>query len=184
MNEGTKLWEEKRRQKLALARAREKDRRKIYAVVAVAIVVVLVGVGAYYAYDGWASGGATLKKYSSTVETVNLTTIAIPTSTIGQTATFYTYGVGGVDIRFFAVKDGNGTVRTAFDECPLCYSRHLGYRQEGDVMMENCCEMSWPIDMIGPNCTGCHPAYLPSRIEGDRVLISKSDLGAGAYMFK
>jgi hypothetical protein len=30
----------------------------------------------------------------------------------------------------------------------------------------------------------CHPAFLPSRIEGQKVMMAGADLEAGAFMFK
>jgi uncharacterized membrane protein len=114
----------------------------------------------------------------------NTTTMAIPASSVGQTAKFYEYNTSGATVRFFVVKDDNGTIHTAFDECPMCYGKHLGFRQEGTSMVENCCNMSFPISSIGPGCKGCHPEYLPSTIEGGRVMIAKTSLMAGAYLFR
>jgi uncharacterized membrane protein len=110
-------------------------------------------------------------------------TVAIPLGSLSAQAAWFEYDIGGAAVRFFAVLDSSGNVRTAFDECPICYEGRMGFRQEGAVMMENCCEMPFPIDGIAPGGEGCHPEHLPSRLQGDRVLISKSDLSAGAWLF-
>ena len=123
----------------------------------------------------------------ATVEDVNMTTVAVPLSSMGTTARWYHYSISGAEVRFFAVKDVGGSVHTAFDECPKCYESHLGFRQDGMSMVENCCEMPFPIGNItaeGCNRTGCHPAFLPNVIDGERVMISKSSLAAGSYMFR
>lgn len=131
--------------------------------------------------------GASLFRISmepAAVENFNLTTIAIPLSSVSAAARWFEYDISGVTVRFFAVSDSSGMVRTAFDECPMCYESHLGFRQAGNMMVENCCNMPFSIDAIGPNVTGCHPEYLQSHVDGDRVMIAKSSLLAGAYLFK
>ena len=117
------------------------------------------------------------------LEDLDSSTVAIPFSSLGTTAAWFEYNISGADVRFFAVLDSRGNVRTAFDECPMCYDVRMGFRQEGTMMMENCCEMPFPIDGIAPGVEGCHPEYLPSRLDGGRVLVSKADLLAGAYLF-
>ncbi len=122
----------------------------------------------------------------SGVEEYNMTSISIPLSSIGVNATWYRYNISGAEVRLFAVKDAGGTVHTAFDECPMCYGNHLGYRQEGDMMVENCCDMPFPVANItaaGCNISGCHPAYLASKVDGDRLVVAKSALAAGAKLF-
>lgn len=118
------------------------------------------------------------------VENFNLTTIAIPLSSVSAAARWFEYDISGATVRFFAVADSSGQVRTAFDECPMCYEAHLGFRQDGNMMVENCCDMPFAIDSIGPDNTGCHPEYLQSRVEGDRVMMARSSLLAGAYLFR
>jgi uncharacterized membrane protein len=116
----------------------------------------------------------------------NSTCVAIPLSSVSANATWYRYDDGGTLIRFFAVKDGNGTVHTAFDDCTKCFGKHLGYRQEGTSMMENCCNMKFAIKNItAAGCSGmmCHPKFLPSQVIGDQVVISMSDLDSGVGLF-
>jgi uncharacterized membrane protein len=123
---------------------------------------------------------------SAQVHSVNLTHVAIPLSSVSENATWYQYEISGSTVRFFAVKDTNGTIHTAFDECWMCYSSHLGYRQNGTFMVENCCNMPFAIDQItatGCSGMGCHPVFLANKIIGDQVVIAESDLAAGAYLF-
>ena len=120
------------------------------------------------------------------VHSVNMTDMVIPMSSISENATWYQFEVSGSLVRFFAVMDGNGTVHTAFDDCPMCYASHQGFRQNGSEMVENCCNMAFPIENITAlGCSGmmCHPTYLANQVIGDQVVLAISDLDARSYMF-
>ena len=112
--------------------------------------------------------------------------INIPLSEITSTAKWYEYEYysGGNKIKFFAVKASDGTIKTAFDACDVCYYAKKGYRQEGDYMVCNNCGNRYPIAGLGiKNKTpgGCWPGYLPSIAEGDNILIKKSDLESNRW---
>ncbi|MFH0956233.1 MAG: DUF2318 domain-containing protein [Candidatus Aenigmatarchaeota archaeon] len=113
--------------------------------------------------------------------------VTVPVSDIGTTAKFYEYtSLEGKTVRFFAVKDSTGTIRTAFDACDVCYSFHKGFRQEGGYMVCNNCGKKYAIDTIGTQNKaggGCWPGYLPSTVSGDSLLVKKADLEAGAWRF-
>lgn len=157
-------------------------RRK--ALLAAGMVLVIVAVAVVGVYAGRDTIWPPAKNVvAGSFGEYNTTHMSMPASSVGTTARFYDYNTSGTAVRFFAVKDGNGTIRTAFDECPQCYGKHLGFRQQGNMMVENCCNMSFAIDAIGPGCTGCHPEYLPSRMENGKVMIDKRDIIAGAYLF-
>src|SRR4030042_6897121 len=64
----------------------------------------------------------------------NETEVRIPLSDIDTTATFYSYDSDGVTVRYFAVKDAQGTAHVAFDACDVCYEAKKGYKQVGTEM--------------------------------------------------
>ena len=83
--------------------------------------------------------------------------------------------------RFFVVKASDGTIRTAFDKCDVCYAARRGYRQEGSDMVCNNCGLRFAIDGLGiENQTpgGCWPSYLPHTLENDNIIIRASDLAS------
>jgi len=105
--------------------------------------------------------------------------INIPLSDVTNKAKWYEYDFGGNKIRFFAVKADDETVKTAFDACDVCYTYKKGYRQEGDYMICNNCGNRYPIDGLGTENKipgGCWPGYLPSVVQGENIIIKKSDL--------
>ena len=110
--------------------------------------------------------------------------VNIPLSDITDNARWYEYDFGSSNIKFFAVKASDGTIKTGFDACDVCYTEKKGYRQEGAFMVCNNCGNRYPIDGLGTeNKTpgGCWPGYLPNTIEGDNILIKKSDLESNKW---
>jgi uncharacterized membrane protein len=120
---------------------------------------------------------------AETVKIVN-NAVVVPAKDIDGTAHFFVLKDGGKEIKFFAVKGSNGAIRVAFDACDACYRDKKGYEQKETKMVCRNCNMKFPIDRLGPNATGgCNPGFLSHRLEGNNVVISASDLKAGARYF-
>ena len=111
--------------------------------------------------------------------------IEVPLSDITTTAKFFEYEGGGTQIRFFVVKASDGSIKTAFDACDICFSQKKGYRQEGDFMICNNCGNKYAITQLGTEKEGggCWPGYLPSKIQGDKLIIKNADLEKGRQRF-
>ena len=110
--------------------------------------------------------------------------VSIPLSDVTSSAKWYEYGSGSSKIRFFAVKASDGTIKTAFDACDVCYTAKKGYRQEGDFMICNNCGNRYPISGLGTENKipgGCWPGYLSNVIKGDNIVIKKSDLESNQW---
>jgi uncharacterized membrane protein len=154
--------------------------------IAATIIIVLIATGVAVV----SLNGPQLKSnqpVAITIASSNSSSVTIPQTTITETATWYQYSVNGTWVRFFAVKDSAGTVHTAFDECPNCYSSHQGFRQEGTSMVENCCNMGIKVtDITKAGCSGgeCHPVFLPSQVADGNLTISTADISAGVYLFR
>lgn len=113
-------------------------------------------------------------------------TLKIPLSELSGNAKWYEYADGGVKIRFFAVRANDGTIKTAFDACDVCYRSHKGYREEGGYMVCNNCGNRYLISSLGVenrNPGGCWPGYLPNYISGDSLIVKKSDLTRSRWRF-
>lgn len=109
--------------------------------------------------------------------------VKIPLSDISSKAEFYEYE----GVEYFVVKAGDGSIKTAFDACDVCYRSGKGYRQEGSDMICNNCGNYYPISGLGTENLaggGCWPGYLPSKVEGDNLIIKKSYIENGRYRFK
>jgi uncharacterized membrane protein len=116
-----------------------------------------------------------------------LGTIEIPVSEISSNAQFYVYSYNGVNIKYFAVRSKDGSIKTAFDECDVCFNNRKGYSQDGEVMICNNCGNRYPISGLGTENLaggGCWPGYLQNRIEGDNLVIEILDLNKGVRLFR
>jgi len=117
---------------------------------------------------------------------VNTEDIKIPLSEITSQAKWYEYDAEGVKVRFFAVRASDGSVKTGFDACDVCYTSKKGYRQEGGYMVCNNCGNKYPINGLGvenKKTGGCWPGYLPSIIKENALVINKLNLEEGKKFF-
>ncbi|NIO45004.1 MAG: DUF2318 domain-containing protein [Candidatus Aenigmarchaeota archaeon] len=122
----------------------------------------------------------------ATDNTKNYGEIEIPLSELSENAKWYEYDSDGTAVKFFAVKAKDGSVKTGFDACDVCYNRKKGYSQNGDFMICNNCGNRYPISGLGTenkNPGGCWPGYLENNINGKNVVIKEADLEKGRLMF-
>jgi len=136
-------------------------------------VLLVVAIGFFALRGGSPTGGVIIQ---------DLDAVKIPLSEIPNKASFYEYE----GIEYFTVKTNDGTIKTAFDACDVCYNAGRGYSQEGNDMVCNNCGNHYPINGLGTRNLrggGCWPGYLPSKIQGDYLVIKKSDLEEGRYRF-
>jgi uncharacterized membrane protein len=99
-------------------------------------------------------------------------------------AKFYRFNDQSGPIDFFVVRSHDGVIRSAFDTCDVCYKALKGYRQEGDEMVCNNCDMRFKTDMINVVKGGCNPAPLKRQQVGKTVVIAANDIQRGAWYFK
>ncbi|MGB4589887.1 MAG: DUF2318 domain-containing protein [Clostridiaceae bacterium] len=102
----------------------------------------------------------------------------IPVSEISQTATFYSYDKLDTKIEFLAVKASDGTIRTAFNTCQVCYASGRGYyKQEGDVLKCQNCGNIFKMDQVEIVKGGCNPVPIFEEYKEttDSSIIIKSD---------
>lgn len=111
--------------------------------------------------------------------------IHIPISKINDgKAHYYKHqSLTGKVIRFFVLKSSDGVFRAAFDACDVCFEAKKGYRQEGDYMVCNNCGMKFESAKINEISGGCNPSPLERKVEGDNIIIKKSDIEKGAKYF-
>ena len=102
----------------------------------------------------------------------------------GTEAKFYDYiTAGNKKVSFFIVSGPDGTLRSAFDACDVCFHSRKGYRQVGSDMVCNNCGRHFPSAEIDEAHDGCNPGSLKRTIEGDQVVIKSSDLERGVSYF-
>jgi uncharacterized membrane protein len=112
----------------------------------------------------------------------------IPVGEVTEKAVFYPLKVDGVDMEVFAVKAPDGTIRTAFNTCQVCYDSGAGYYvQEGGVFVCQNCGNRFRTSNIEIVKGGCNPVpILPEHKTADEkgIIISKELLSEAKVIFR
>jgi uncharacterized membrane protein len=104
----------------------------------------------------------------------------IPADEITETATFYSITVDGTEMEIFAVKAPDGTIRTAFNTCQVCYgSGRAYYKQSGNVFVCQNCGNRFRTSDIEIVRGGCNPVPITPQyktVDDKGITITKDFL--------
>jgi len=113
--------------------------------------------------------------------------LVIAKSGITEIAKFYPYQSGEIKMEVLAVKANDGTIRTAFNTCQVCYDSGRGYYvQEGNELVCQNCGNRFQIEQVEKIKGGCNPVPIMSedKTEDDTsIVVSKDYLAASAELF-
>lgn len=127
-------------------------------------------------------------KDSSRAEKVIDSDIIIPMEEISETARFYPAVMNGIELEALAVKAPDGTIRTAFNTCQVCFSSGRGYyEQEGNVLVCQNCGNRFSMDDVEVTRGGCNPVPITDEyktVEEDYITISKEFLTEASLIFQ
>ncbi|MDR1603469.1 MAG: DUF2318 domain-containing protein [Gracilibacteraceae bacterium] len=139
--------------------------------VAVAIVLALIalngkigpnaGAETNAAAETSAGAGANAAAETSGAETsaaVQNTDIVIPVDQVSEQAAFYPAEIDGTSLEVIAVRAPDGTIRTAFNTCQICYDSGRGYyKQDGDALVCQNCGNRFKMSQVEIQSGGCNP---------------------------
>jgi uncharacterized membrane protein len=155
----------------------EKKRGLLPLVVAVMVVLAAAGV------IGWkAVGNSDTGAYPTVAAKGDVVTIPVAQVSDGK-AHYFSYRNGDAYVNFFVLKSHDGVIRAAFDACDVCFHAKKGYRQEGDSMVCNNCDMKFKSDLINEVKGGCNPAPIQRSVSGGNIVIAAADLAQGGKYF-
>jgi uncharacterized membrane protein len=84
--------------------------------------------------------------------------LVIRTAEVTENAVFYPVDIEGVRMEVLAVKAPDGTIRTAFNTCQVCYASGRGfYKQQGTVLICQNCGNRFRMSQVGIRSGGCNP---------------------------
>ena len=113
--------------------------------------------------------------------------ITITKSEITETAKFFPYKSGNINMELLAVKAPDGTIRTAFNTCQVCSNSGKGYyKQVGDELVCQNCGNRFKISQIEKEKNGCNPVPILEENKSDSgtaITISKSFLEQNVKLF-
>mgnify|MGYP000882016644 FL=1 len=113
--------------------------------------------------------------------------LIIPKSEVTDTAKFYSYKAGSTSMEVLAVKAPDGTIRTAFNTCQVCYDSGRGYyKQEGDELVCQNCSNRFKLSQVEKIKGGCNPVPILDENktdDGSNITISKDFLEQSKDLF-
>jgi hypothetical protein len=113
--------------------------------------------------------------------------LKIAKSRITSTATFIPYKSGNTAMEIVAVKAPDGTIRTAFNTCQVCYNSGRGYYvQQGDQLVCQNCGNRFRISQVEKEKNGCNPVPILDENktdDGQTITVQESFLKQNADLF-
>ncbi|MDR1066616.1 MAG: DUF2318 domain-containing protein [Clostridiales bacterium] len=113
--------------------------------------------------------------------------LIIPVGEISETAKFYPVKTDGVTMEIIAVKASDGSIRTAFNTCEVCYDSGRGYyKQSGNALICQNCGNSFQTDQIEIRSNGCNPWPIfasDKTVTDESIEISYDFLSASTEVF-
>ncbi len=151
-------------------------------------VVAMVAIAAAYGYDMIKGGKDSGDSKTTEIAVAKDSDIVIPVKDITETATFYPASINGTELEVIAVKAPDGTIRTAFNTCQVCYSSGKGYyEQEGDQLICQNCGNRFGMGDIEVTKGGCNPVPITNeynKVDAETITISKDFLTEATVIFE
>lgn len=125
---------------------------------------------------------------SNSTNTITDNDLIIPISEISTTAKFYPVAIDGTKMEVLAVKAPDGSIRTAFNACEVCYDSGKGYyKQSGNKLICQNCGNSFTMDKVGIlGRGGCNPYSIfeeDKTVDNENITISKEFLRESKKIF-
>jgi uncharacterized membrane protein len=106
--------------------------------------------------------------------------LVIPIADVSENAVFYPVDIQGTRLEVIAVKAPDGTIRTAFNTCQVCYGSGRGfYKQQGSVLVCQNCGNRFRTSQVEVRSGGCNPVPIFAQnktVTGDTITIPKTFL--------
>ncbi len=94
--------------------------------------------------------------------------LRIPKKEVTAKASFYQYRLDGVLIEVLALRAPDGSIRTAFNTCQVCYASGRGfYIQDGDVLVCQNCGNRFRASQVELIRGGCNPVPITKDLKAE-----------------
>ncbi len=149
----------KRKETLMVQKKDGRSKKKKTSVVAISLLAVLLIAGIGLLGRGFGKNSEEIEAPEDTPSVVLADQdIVIPINELSETAKFYPMDIDGTRLEVVAVKASDGSIRTAFNTCQVCYDSGNGYyKQQGDVLICQNCGNKFPMDRVEVEAGGCNP---------------------------
>ena len=159
-----------------------------YKKIAFIAVVAIIAVLAAYGVDKITGSKKEGAQSSNEIAVAKDSDIVIPVASVTENPAFYPAVINGTDLEVIAVKASDGTIRTAFNTCQVCYSSGKGYyKQEGNQLVCQNCGNRFGMDDVEVTKGGCNPVPITSEyktVDNETITISKDFLTQATVIFE
>lgn len=129
-------------------------------------------------------GSGTQLGSSNITEAADLT---ISKTDVSEKAVFYDYQADDTQMEVLAVKASDGTIRTAFNTCQVCFGSGRAYyvQEENELVCQNCGNR-FELDQVEIQRGGCNPIPIlaENKVDnGDSIVISGDYLKENKELF-
>lgn len=104
--------------------------------------------------------------------------LVIDKKQITEKASFFSYDAGGTKMEVIAVKAADGSIRTAFNTCQVCYDSGRGYyKLDGNTFVCQNCGNRFSPDQVEMQKGGCNPVGITKEYkqeDANQITIPKS----------
>ncbi len=151
------------------------------------IVPTVAGIICLAVVLGFAARPGSRTESAGEGDTAVNTDIVIPISEVSDTAKFYSARIDDTKLEVLAVKAPDGSIRTAFNTCQICYSSGRGYyKQEGDVLVCQNCGNRFAMSQVEIESGGCNPVPIfdeNKSVSDTNIMISADYLKEATAIF-
>ncbi|MDR1863010.1 MAG: DUF2318 domain-containing protein [Treponema sp.] len=113
--------------------------------------------------------------------------LVIRVAEVTENAVFFPVDIEGTRLEVLAVKAPDGTIRTAFNTCQVCYGSGRGfYKQQGSVLVCQNCGNRFRMSQVGVRSGGCNPVPISAAnktVTDAAIIISKDFLKEAKVIF-
>jgi uncharacterized membrane protein len=162
------------------------NRKNTKKLMLTAAALLVLAAAVYFVFPR--TKGENFGSKSHEIKTVKDADIVIPISSVSEDAAFYPAEMKGTKLEVIAVKASDGSIRTAFNTCQVCFSSGRGYyEQEGDELICQNCGNRFRMDDVEVTRGGCNPVPITEEfksIDGENIIISKDYLTQATIIFQ
>ena len=113
--------------------------------------------------------------------------LVIQIADVSENAVFYPVDIEGTRLEVLAVKAPDGTIRTAFNTCQVCYGSGRGfYKQQGTVLVCQNCGNRYRMSQVEIRSGGCNPVPIFAQnktVTASTITISQAFLKEAKAIF-
>jgi Predicted membrane protein len=157
---------------------------KKLAVIAVAAALLITAAFIYKNDTGYGKSA----RDTAAKAAVTDSDIIIQAKDVTDKPSFYPAVINGTNLEVIAVKASDGTIRTAFNTCQVCYNSGKGYyKVEGSELVCQNCGNRFGANDIETVKGGCNPVPITDEyktVSNDTITIPKTILSQAVTIFQ